>query len=171
MFIRLNELKILPTVMMVIYALRASVNLNAIEQQTASYALLAAVFAGCLFYIYLTVRRRSISKTDLYVIFFLAIIAFSSLTHNTDIKEWIYICLGVIFLRFTFLSYQHDVRPLIIGLTIGLDIGVFAQLYQIVTNPAMWLVEETKDVTGYILGNNYNAIGASLLIASVLTFL
>ena len=171
MQVRLRELNFFPAVLMLIFALQSTLNFNAIERQDLSYILLALTLVATLFSIYLIVRSRKLSKMDMYIIFFLMIVAFSSLVHGTDIKSWVYMSLSVILLRATFFYYQDHLRPLIIGLTIGFNIGVYVQLYQLVTQPSMWMIEETKDVVGYILGGNYNTIGVGLLIALVFNFL
>lgn len=171
MQVRLRELNFFPAVLMLIFALQSTLNFNAIERQDLSYILLALTLVGTLFSIYLIVRSRKLSKMDMYIIFFLMIVAFSSLVHGTDIKSWVYMSLSVILLRATFFYYQDHLLPLIIGLTIGFNIGVYVQLYQLVTQPSMWMIEETKDVVGYILGGNYNTIGVGLLIALVFNFL
>lgn len=171
MQIDLKELKVLPCLMMMVFALQTSFDFNAIGMKMASYAITAMMLIVALCSFYLTIRQRTITLMDLLFVVFLVVVAASSLAHGTDIVHWTYICFSIFILRFFFYFYQDRLTPLIIGLTIGFSIAILAQLYQLITQPDLWIIREDKADTGYILGGNYNQIGIRLLITIVLNLL
>ena len=171
MQIRLRELSLLPCGLMMVFALQASIVPLAIEMPMASYGILALMLMCSVVALYFIVRQRTITRTDLIVIFFLTFIALSSFAHGTDGIHWVYVGFSVCLIRFTFNFYQHHLTPLIVGLTLGFSVSVFLQLYQLVTQPDLWMIADNKEVTVYILGGNYNQMGSRLLVAMVLNLL
>ena len=171
MQINLSELRIVPSLMMMVFAIQTAVDFNAIEMQRASYAMLAMMLLAAMCSFFLIIRQRTISLTDLLTMSFLLIVAVSSLFHGTDFVHWAYICFGVCLLRFFFNFYQDRLTPLVVGLALGFSIAVLAQFYQLVTHPELWFIPEGKEIKGYILGGNYNQMGVRLLITLVLDIL
>lgn len=172
MQITLNIHKIIPFFLMVFFALRESIDFNVIDLSLVSYAILALMLIGGLFLFYKVVRDKIIAKPDLIFFFFIIIITLSSFIHGTDVKAWIYYSISILNLRLAFYFYNNKIKYLILGLALGFNIGLFAQLHQLITQPQMWLVPDTKkEITEYILGGNYNQIGISVLITLATNFL
>lgn len=156
---------------MVFFALRVSLDLTAIDLQMASYAILAVMLIGGLFLFYKIVREKTIAKHDLIFFLFITIIAISSFIHGTDAKNWIYDSVGIILIRLAFYFYENQTKYLILGLVIGFNIGLFSQLYQLITQPQIWLIPDEKEIAVYIFGGNYNQMGIRILVALVVNFL
>lgn len=172
MRISLDTLKVLPGLMMAAFAAQFTISFNVIDMQAAAYALFVLQLLGSVVSCYLIVRQRTVTFNDFVVIFFMLIIGLSSMVHGTDAKMWLlYMTTSVCLLRFTFNFYQHNLSPLIIGLTFGFTLGVFLQMGQLILNPGIWITDENKEIGGYILGDNYNQIGVRLLLALLLNFL
>lgn len=172
MQINLNIQKIIPFLLMVFFSMNAAMDFTAIEIQIASYALLALMLLGGFFLFYKIAREKTLAKHDLIFFLFIAIIAISSFIHGTDAKNWIYASVGILLVRLAFYFYNSHITYLILGLAFGFNIGLFAQLYQLITQPQMWLVPETeKEIAEYILGGNYNQMGIRILITLVANFL
>ena len=171
MQIDLKELRVVPCLMMMLFAFQACIDFNAINMLSVSYAMLAMMLMGALCSFFLIVRQRTITLTDLLSLALMIVIAVSALAHGTDFVHWSYLCFSVCFLRFFFNFYQHRLNPLIIGLNIGFSIAALAQFYQLVTHPELWFIREDNEIVGYLLGNNYNQIGVRLLCAMVLNLL
>jgi O-antigen ligase len=129
------------------------------------------MLAGTMFSFFLIACQRTITLTDFLVISFILVITFSSLLNGTDVKEWTYLSLSICCIYFSFNFYQDNLTPLIIGLALGFSTAVFAQFYQLVTQPELWINPEKKEVTSYMLGGNYNQMGVRLLITLVLDIL
>ncbi|MBO7119863.1 MAG: O-antigen ligase family protein [Bacteroidaceae bacterium] len=157
--------------MMIVFVLQSAFDFNAIHMRMASYAMMAMMLMVSVCAFYLIIRQRTIILTDLLTLIFLVIIAASSLFHGTDFVHWVYISFSICLLRFFFNFYQDRLSPLIIGMTIGFSIAAMIQLYQLITNPDMWIIREDNADTGYILGGNYNQIGVRLLIMMILNIL
>lgn len=157
---------------MAFFSMHASMDFTAVDIQIASYALLALMLIGGFFLFYKIIREKTIAKHDLIFFLFVTIIAISSFIHGTDAKNWLYVSIGILLIRLAFYFYNSQIKYLILGLAFGFNIGLFAQLHQLITQPQMWLVPETeKEITTYILGGNYNQMGLRILIALVVNFL
>lgn len=168
MQIRLRELTLLPCLLMMVFALYVSISFVEIDMQTASYGMLALMLLGTLFSFFLIVRQRSITRIDLLVLFLLVLVAMSSFSNGTDGKQWVYGCLAICCLRFTFNYYRDNLTPLIVGLALGFTLAVAAQFYQLIAHPEIWIVADAKENTGYALGGNYNQVASRLLAALML---
>ena len=171
MRIDLKELKVLPSLILIVFVLQAAFDFNAIHMLTASYAMLALVLVGALCSFFLILRQRTITLLDMLYMVFMTIIAVSSLAHGTDFRHWVYFCFSICLLRFFFNFYQDRLSMLIIAMTIGFSLAAMIQLYQLVTHPDMWIIRENNADTGYILGGNYNQIGVRLLVTLILNML
>lgn len=171
MQINLKELKIVPCLLMVVFAMQTAISFNAINMSMASYAMLALMLMGALCSFYLITRQRTITLMDLFSLAFMAIIAASSLVHGTDTIHWLYTCFSICLLRFSFNFYQNRLGPLIIGLALGFSIAALAQFYQLIIHPELWFIQEGYEGVDYLLGGNYNQIGARLLPTIVLNLL
>lgn len=158
--------------MMFVFSAQTTISFHAVDMQTASYAIFALMLLGSLVSFYFTARQRAITFSDLVTLLFMAVVGLSSMAHGTDTKMWLlYMTTTVCLLRFTFNFYQHNLTPLIIGLTFGFSLGVFLQIGQLILDPSLWIVKDEKEIGGYILGDNYNQIGVRLILALVLNFL
>ena len=110
-------------------------------------------------------RQRTICLFDFYVLMFVFTLEGISLMNGTDWKNWLYATLSISAYIFIFNYYQERYRTLILAILCVLSIAVYCQLYQCITHPDMWLIEESKDNHGFILGGNYNQMGSRLIIA------
>lgn len=171
MQIRLGQLKVFPFVSMMLFALYASMDFNAIDMQVVSYAMLALMLLGAVVALYFITLQRTISRTDLLSLAFMAIVTSSSFFHGTDGIHFVYVALSVCFLRFFFNFYQKGLVPLLVGLAIGFSIATFAQIFQLIIQPDLWILPDKKEVTGYIMGGNYNQVGICLLVTILLDLL
>ena len=172
MRISLDTLKILPGLLMAVFAAQTAISFNAVDMQTASYAIFALMLLGSLVSIYFIARQRSITFIDLITLFFMTVIGLSSMAHGTDTKMWLlYTTTAVCLLRFIFNFYRHNLTPLIIGLAAGFSLGVFLQIGQLILDPNLWIIEDEKEIGNYILGDNYNQMGGRLILALALDFL
>lgn len=161
----LKSLRILPALMMAIFAMYVSIDFNVIGLSSASYLLLASTLAIFLVSLLLTVRSNIVHRFDILIIMFLVYISVISIIGGMDWKDWVYYSCSVILLCLMFSYYQHDLDPLLIGALIGFSIPVYAQGLQLIIQPDLWIVEDAKEVSGYILGGNYNGIGCRIMAA------
>lgn len=165
MVIRLKELRVIPALMALVFAMYNSLSFTALEMQMASYLMLALMLLTTCVSTFLVVHNRGISRYPLVILFFLIWVAAVTMIYGNDLKNWIYGCMSIVALLFLFDYYRDDIRPLVIGALIGFTIAIYAALWQLVTNPSLWfnLNENENVVSGFLLGGNYNQMGPRLL--------
>lgn len=171
MQIDLKQQTLMPGVFMAILSLGTSINFQIIDMPTMSYTMLALQLICFVMAAYFIIRQGSISIVDFVCILFLSLIAVSTIVNGTDIRNWFYLSCHCGLLFFSFNYFSANLKPLVIGLTIGFNIAIVAQLYQLVLHPEMWMFEEVKESSGYLLGGNYNQMGGYLLVTFVLNML
>ena len=173
MIIRLKELKVIPALMALVFAMYNSLTFTALEMQTASYLSLAMMLLASCFSMLLIVHQRGLSRFAFCVLFLLLWIAAVTMLNGNDLKNWVYQSVSLITLLFLFDYYRDDVRPLLVGLLIGFTISIYASLLHMIMNPHLWITigDEQKNVTGFLLGGNYNQTGPRLLCAIILNVL
>lgn len=171
MQIHLKQTQCLPAIVMMILALGVSMNFNIIGIPMMSYALLALQLFCAIFAFYLIIRQGTITRIDAIYLLFLVLVMYSSLISGTDAKEWLYIALRCCLLLFFFNYYRDNLKPLLLGLSIGFSIAVLAQIYQLITQPELWIIQEEKTANAYIIAGNYNGMGVCLLITMVINLL
>ena len=162
-----KTMKVLPALMMTIFALQISLSFATLDMFTPSYALLAMVLLSFCFASYLILRQRTITQFDACIIAFIMIIAASSVLSGTDVKNWIFNAAAALLILFLFNYYEDKLPPLIVGALVGFSLSVYLGLFDILCHPEKWIVQDSKEVVGYLLGGNYNQIGCRLLCALV----
>jgi O-antigen ligase len=165
MIIKLKELKVIPALMALVFAMYNSLSFTAVEMQTASYLMLAIMLLTTCVSGVLIVQNRSISRYPFFLLFLLFWIAAVTMLNGNDFKNWIYSCASVAALVFLFDYYRDDITPLVAGALIGFTIAIYAALWQLITNPYLWVQaeDEANVVSGFLLGGNYNQMGTRLL--------
>ena len=159
--------------MALVFAMYNSLTFTALEMNIASYMSLAMMLlTGCAS-VLLVIHQRGISRFAFWVLFLLLWIAAVTMLNGNDLKNWVYQSVSLMALLFLFDYYRHDVRPLVIGLLIGFTISIYASLIHMVMNPHLWITigDEQKNVTGFLLGGNYNQTGPRLLCAIIANIL
>ena len=167
MKIDIKSMYVVPMMMMIIFAMHISISFNAIENFMASYLSLALTIFSFTLAIVLIVRSGNISRLFVFTSFFLFFVEAVSLATGVAWKEWLYTIVDVALLMFLFHYYEDNLRPLLIGATIGFSVSIYLQLTQCLLNPDMWLIVDEKTNIGYLLGGNYNSIGCRILVATL----
>lgn len=157
--------------MMAIFAMYVSFDFNVLGLSSASYLMLASTLAVFAMSILLTVRNNSIHRFDILIMLFLIYVGAMSIVGGMDWKDWAYYSCSVMLLCLLFSYYQHDLKPLLVGAMIGFSIAVYAQGFQLIVQPDLWIIEDAKESTGYILGGNYNGVGCRILAALITNIL
>lgn len=165
MKIDIKSMYVVPMVMMIVFAIHTSISFNAIESSLASYLSLAITIMSFVLALTLIIRASNISRLSLFAAFFLFLVEAVSLAIGVEWKDWIYTIVDVALLMFLFHYYSGNLHPLLTGAVIGFSLCIYAQLFQCITNPDMWLIVDEKTNVGYLLGGNYNSIGCRVLVA------
>lgn len=173
MIIRLKELRVIPALMALVFAMYNSLDFNSLGMQSASYLSLGMMLLTACASVLLVVHNRGISRYVFSLIAMLLWIAVVTMLHGNNLKDWLYSCSGIVALLFLFDYYRDNIFPLIIGALIGFTIAIYAGLWQLITNPSLWVqINEGENVvSGFLLGGNYNQMGTRLLCGVVLNIL
>ena len=160
-----KSMYVVPMVMMIVFTIHASISFNAIENSLASYSSLAVTIMSFVVALTLIIRAGNISRLSLFAAFFFFLVEAVSFTTDVAWKDWLYTTIDVALLMFLFHFYSSNLHPLLTGAVIGFSICIYAQIFQCITNPDMWLITDEKTSVGYLLGGNYNSIGCRVLVA------
>jgi O-antigen ligase len=161
----LSESKAIPVFFMAIYTMYASFSFAAVEMMAYSYLQLALLLLTAFFSCFLMIRKRTFTHYDMAVMFFIAFVLAMSLLMSNDYKQCFYELFALFLLVFSFNYYKKQIRALLIGACIGFSFAVFTGTIHTAIHPEMWIVDETKDDVGYLLGGNYNQMGCRVLCA------
>ncbi len=166
--LNLKEFRLVPAAMIASFGIYNAISFSAIEMMTLSYMSLAVMLAMFLLSCCFLANEPSMTRFDLAISAMVVVILAVSLMADTDFKDWIYQGCSILLLVFLFRYYRDSLSPLLIGSLVALSLAVYAGFFQLLRHPEMWIVEDSKLVRGYLLGNNYNQMGCRL-IAAVIT--
>ena len=172
MIIKLKELRVIPALMALVFAMFNSLMFNAVEMHTASYVMLGLMLTTCGGAL-LMAHDRGLSRFTFWTMLFLVWVTAVTLLNGNDLKTWVYNSASIAALLFLFDYYREDIRPLVIGALIGFTISIYAAMWQLITNPYLWVqVNENENViSGFLLGGNYNQMGPRLLCGMIANIL
>ncbi len=173
MIIRLKELRVIPALMALVFAMYNSLDFNSLEMQMASYLSLGMMLLTTCATVLLVVHNRGISRYAFSLLALLLWIAVVTMLNGNNLKDWGYSCISIAALLFLFDYYREDVSPILIGALIGFSLSIYAALWQLITNPYLWVQvnDDANVVSGFLLGGNYNQMGTRLLCGVVLNIL
>lgn len=135
------------------------------EMFLASYLALAGMVVAFLISIFLLIRKKTLHLFDIYIMLFVITLEGISILNGTGWKNCLYIFFSIFTYLFLFNYYQERYKTLILGISLVLSVAIYCQLYQCIIHPEMWIMEETKQNWGFILGGNYNQMGSRFVIA------
>lgn len=173
MIIKLKELRVIPALMALVFAMFNSLMFNAVEMHTASYVMLGLMLMTTCGGALLMAHDRGLSRFTFWTMLFLVWVTAVTLLNGNDLKTWVYNSASIAALLFLFDYYREDIRPLVIGALIGFTISIYAAMWQLITNPYLWVqVNENENViSGFLLGGNYNQMGPRLLCGMIANIL
>lgn len=160
----LKKQRIIPALMMVAYTMYATLTFYVIDEMLLSYLNLAVSLLCTLVASYLIVRKKSICNLDLLYLLFFFLITAVTIVNGLDFKNWIFNSTNLLIPLFLFGYYKENPKPLLIGAAIGFSIAIYIGAAQIITHPDMWILEDSKENKGYLLGGNYNQVGCRLIV-------
>ena len=158
MIIRLKELRVIPALMALVFAMYNSLDFNSLEMQMASYLSLGMMLLTTCATVLLVVHNRGISRYAFSLLALLLWIAVVTMLNGNNLKDWGYSCISIAALLFLFDYYREDVSPILIGALIGFSLSIYAALWQLITNPYLWVQvnDDANVVSGFLLGGNYH---------------
>ncbi|WP_297044280.1 O-antigen ligase family protein [Leyella stercorea] len=82
-----------------------------------------------------------------------------------DIRNAIYNSVFIWLMLLIMRYYRHRMDMVIKCFTVAFTVCVWINFVHLVTHPLLWLVDDYKDATGYLFGNNYNQMGCRMMVA------
>ena len=82
-----------------------------------------------------------------------------------DIRNAIYNSVFIWFMLLIMRYYRHRMEMVVKCFAIAFTVCVWINFVHLVTHPLLWLVDDYKDATGYLFGNNYNQMGCRMMAA------
>lgn len=169
--INLRGMTLVPFCMVFVTVVNMCLGLASIEMQLLSYAVLGGVILSFVFMFAILCHTREMSRYGFLYFLFMVILIGLSLVSQTDFKNAIYISLTVWLNLMLFRYYRHRIKMLLCCYAIALTFCVYLNFVHLITHPMLWLIEDDKTNTGYLLGGNYNQMGCRMLIAMMVNCL
>ena len=163
--INLQQSRLIPHVAIILLLTHMTVSFFDMEMFLASYLALAGMMLAFLVSTFLLIRKKTLHLFDIYIMLFAITLEGVSILNGTDWKNCLYIIFSIFTYLFLFNYYQERYKTLIIGISLVLSIAIYCQLYQCIIHPEMWIIDETKQNWGFVLGGNYNQMGSRFVIA------
>lgn len=163
--IDIRQSRLIPFVAMALLMTHLVVSFFDMEMFSASYLALAGMLLATMTSVFLLIRHKSIHQFDLIVLLFIGILEGISLLNGTDWKNWLYLAFSISAYIFLFNYYQDKYITLLFGILFILSIAIYCQLFQCILHPEKWMVQESKELNGFLLGGNYNQMGSRFIIA------
>ena len=171
MLIDVKKFSFLPACLTFVLFVYSSLILSAMDgMQLVSYATLGIIILGFLCISTIYFRSNEVTLYDFAIISFFALLIAFTCINLTSLRDAVYTTAIVLTLLMMMNYYQHNMRILIYAAFIALSFAVYLNFVYMLKNPT-WLAETDKEVTGYILGGNYNQMGGRMLCAIVTGFI
>lgn len=163
--INLRGLTLIPCMMILFAIVRICMDITIVDLTSLSYLLLGLVLLSFVIMTYLCVRSGRISIFLLMTILAQAIVFISSLINATYVKNSIYEGCTIILMVMLIEYYKERIHIIIIAFAIAFSVCVYLNLFHMLTHPELLLMGEEKNIRGFLLGDNYNAMGSRMLFA------
>ena len=163
--INLRQSWLIPFVAIALLMTKMTVAFFDMEMFLASYVAQAGMLAAFLIALFLVIRDKKIHSYDLLVFAFMMFLEVVSLMNGTDWKNWFYVALTISTYLLLFNYYQDKYYTILLSILFVLSVAIYCQLFQCVLHPEKWIVEDAKDIHGFLLGGNYNQIGSRVIVA------
>lgn len=167
MLIDLKKSTLLPAIILFILFVNTAITFSAVSSfQMVSYACLGIEILSLILIINLYFRNNEVTWYDGVIIMFFLFIIGSTFINSTSVKDAFYKSTESLLLMMMFRYYRQNCKMVITVAFIALSFAIYLNFAYMLMNPT-WLVETEKEVSGYLLGGNYNQMGGRMLCAIV----
>ncbi|MCF0196124.1 MAG: O-antigen ligase family protein, partial [Bacteroidaceae bacterium] len=136
--------------------------------QNVSYAVWGLCCVAFLVMLGLFVRNPKITIFEMYMNLYLLLLITFSVVCGNDIKTACYKSIEMWTLLFMFNFFKRDLSTLMKASAIVLSLCVYANLVWMAAYPN-WMLVPKGQYEDFMLGGNYNQMGARLILASVVS--
>lgn len=163
--INLQEMTLLPFCMVFVSIVNMCLSLASLEMQILSYMVLGGVILSFLFMLTLIIHSNKISRYGFMYFLFMSTLVGLSFVNQVDYKNAIYFSMAIWLNLMLFRYFSNRIKMILSSYAIALSFCVYVNFAHLLANPMMWVVDDTKEAVGYLLGGNYNQMGCRMMIA------
>lgn len=163
--VSLHDMTLLPFVMIFFVVLNVTISLSELKMPVLSYGVLGVNIVSFLFMLALVAREKEMSRYGFLNFLFFFILIGLTVVNVNDIRNAIYNSVFIWLMLLIMRYYRHRMEMVIKCFAIAFTVCVWINFVHLVTHPLLWLVDDYKDATGYLFGNNYNQMGCRMMVA------
>lgn len=163
--VSLHDMTLLPFVMIFALVIFSTMSLSELEMPLLSYGTLAVVLASFLFMLTLVMREHKMSQYGFLHFMFLFILIAITVINVNDIRNAIYNSVSIWLMLLILRYYRGRMSMVLKCFAIAFAFAVYVNFIHILTHPMLWIIDDDKFATGYLLGNNYNQMGCRMIVA------
>lgn len=163
--VSLHDMTLLPFMMIFFVVLNVTISLSELKMPALSYGVLAINLVSFLFMLALVAREKKMSQYGFLNFLYLFILIGLTVVNVNDIRNAIYNSVFIWLMLLIMRYYRHRMDMVIKCFTVAFTVSVWINFVHLVTHPLLWLVDDYKDATGYLFGNNYNQMGCRMMVA------
>jgi O-antigen ligase len=163
--VSLHDMTLLPFMMIFFVVLNVTISLSELKMPALSYGVLAINLVSFLFMLALVAREKKMSQYGFLNFLYLFILIGLTVVNVNDIRNAIYNSVFIWLMLLIMRYYRHRMDMVIKCFTVAFTVCVLINFVHLVAHPLLWLVDDYKDATGYLFGNNYNQMGCRMMVA------
>lgn len=163
--VSLHDMTLLPFVMIFFVVVNVTISLSELKMPVLSYGVLGVNIVSFLFMLALVAREKEMSRYGFLNFLFFFILIGLTVVNVNDIRNAIYNSVFIWLMLLIMRYYRHRMEMVIKCFAIAFTVCVWINFVHLVTHPLLWLVDDYKDATGYLFGNNYNQMGCRMMVA------
>lgn len=163
--VSLHDMTLLPFVMIFFVVLNVTISLSELKMPVLSYGVLAVNIVSFLFMLALVAREKEMSRYGFLNFLYFFILIGLTVVNVNDIRNAIYNSIFIWLMLLTMRYYRHRMEMVVKCFAMAFTVCVWINFVHLVTHPLLWLVDDYKDATGYLFGNNYNQMGCRMMVA------
>lgn len=163
--VSLHDMTLLPFMTIFFVVLNVTISLSELKMPALSYGVLAINLVSFLFMLALVAREKKMSQYGFLNFLYLFILIGLTVVNVNDIRNAIYNSVFIWLMLLIMRYYRHRMDMVIKCFTVAFTVCVLINFVHLVTHPLLWLVDDYKDATGYLFGNNYNQMGCRMMVA------
>lgn len=169
--IDLNKLRIMQWCMFGTLIVESAVTFSTFDfLMIFSYLVLGSCFLFLMFFSIVYAHRPQLTRFDLLtVVFFILLVAISTVK-DASVKEALFRTVEVFLFLMLVNFYRNDLSTMLKACCVAFSLCTYANLVVMVLFPS-WALSTGSAIHGFLLGGNYNQLGARFLCAIITNIL
>ena len=160
-----HDMTLVPFMMIFCVVLNVTISLSELKMPVLSYGVLGVNIVSFLFMLALVAREKVMSRYGFLNFLLFFILIGLTVVNVNDIRNAIYNSVFIWLMLLIMRYYRHRMEMVIKCFAMAFTVCVWINFVHLVTHPLLWLVDDYKDATGYLFGNNYNQMGCRMMVA------